>query len=532
VRSPSRPTLTSAIIAALVLAALLPATASADAVTNDDFADADALSLNTVLNDNNVGASTEVEAFTRNDDLCEGRAMGGTLWWKFTGNGQPMTVSTKGSGIDTVLAVWRDDGGGNFTLSGCSDDVANSSTRRYSEVRTNATTNGATYYVQVGGLCTSFDGAGDCDDWVEGNLSVAAWTQPSNDTRASAAEIHDHHLASTETRGAREDAGETLQCPTNTTPSPYGKTVWYRFAPPGKGEVHLTAGGFDTVMAVYDGNSSNFMTCFDDPAAPTGSHIAFKVLPGHTYFIQVGGFGSGRLADAGKLEVELAYIESTDWDEDGSAAERYGGADCDDGNPGIKPGVDDIPNNDVDENCDKYKDYDRDGDGFRVTVPERSPKPTNWDCNDTPGIGARIHPGARDIRGNSLNEDCVGGAAKAIGLPSQVTDYWKPAGGGVRVDRMKVNPALKRSRIKILCSGPGCPFGHKTIRVKRRTKALTLTGLFSHRVFHTGAVLQVRVLPPSREWIGRSETYRIHGSNVSATKGCYSYAGRKAKCPS
>ena len=34
-------------------------------------------------------------------------------------------------------------------------------------------------------------------------------------------------------------------------------------------------------------------------------------------------------------------------------------------------------NNEVDENCDRYKDYDKDGDGYRVTTPVRNPKPTN-----------------------------------------------------------------------------------------------------------------------------------------------------------
>ena len=261
-RSASRLQITAAILATLVVGALLPATASAN--HNDDFADAAPLNRNTLVSDNNVGTSIEPpEAFTRTGSLCEGQAMGGTLWWKFVGNGQPVTVSTRGSVVtDTLLGVWAN----GTTLSACSDDVA--SDKRWSEVRIN-TVNGTTYWVQAGSLCLGFDGAGDCDDWNEGNLSVAAWTLPGNDSRGGAIDIHHHHLISSETRGAREDGGEITQCRT----SPFGKTTWYRFVAPSKGDAHFNVTGFDTVVAVYDGDSPNFIDCYDDPTKTTGSHL-------------------------------------------------------------------------------------------------------------------------------------------------------------------------------------------------------------------------------------------------------------------
>jgi hypothetical protein len=96
---------------------------------------------------------------------------------------------------------------------------------------------------------------------------------------------------------------------------------------------------------------------------------------------------------------------------------------------------------------------------------------------------------------------------------------------------MKVKPALKGSKVKISCSGGGCPFRSRTIPVRRRTRALVLTRLFDD-VLRSGTKLVVKVLPPSAEWIGRSETYRIRGSAVSARKGCWNVRGRKVKCPS
>ena len=96
----------------------------------------------------------------------------------------------------------------------------------------------------------------------------------------------------------------------------------------------------------------------------------------------------------------------------------------------------------------------------------------------------------------------------------------------------KLKPALKGSKVKISCSGGGCPFRSKNIPVRRRTKALVLTRLFKGRVLHSGTKLVVKVLPPTIEWIGRSESYRIRGSAVSAGKGCWNVRGRKVKCPS
>jgi hypothetical protein len=41
-------------------------------------------------------------------------------------------------------------------------------------------------------------------------------------------------------------------------------------------------------------------------------------------------------------------------------------ADCNDQDPNVHPGAIEKVNNDVDENCDGLKEFDRDGDGFRV----------------------------------------------------------------------------------------------------------------------------------------------------------------------
>jgi hypothetical protein len=59
-----------------------------------------------------------------------------------------------------------------------------------------------------------------------------------------------------------------------------------------------------------------------------------------------------------------------------------------------------------------------------------------------------------------------------------------------------------------------------------------LTPLFAGHTLGSGTVVQVKVLPPTGEWIGHSESYRIRGTTVKPSKGCLNTRGRKVRCPS
>ncbi len=70
--------------------------------------------------------------------------------------------------------------------------------------------------------------------------------------------------------------------------------------------------------------------------------------------------------------------------------------DCDDQDPNINPNTLEIPNNDVDENCDGIAEIiDNDGDGYN----------NEEDCDDT---DPSINPGADEIPNNGVDEDCDG----------------------------------------------------------------------------------------------------------------------------
>lgn len=108
------------------------------------------------------------------------------------------------------------------------------------------------------------------------------------------------------------------------------------------------------------------------------SSISEFDLPGNPRLI-------GTFIDIGAYE----YVNIFDEDGDG----YFSDVDCDDTEATINPGVPEIPNNDIDENCDGFLEIDNDNDGFTDEV----------DCDDN---NPDINPGAQEIIYNGFDDDC------------------------------------------------------------------------------------------------------------------------------
>lgn len=78
---------------------------------------------------------------------------GHTLWYTFTGTGDPVTIDTAGSNFDTVIAVYDDE----LTQLACNDDVISEPIGfTFQAALTIDTVEGDTYYVQAGGFLNLF----------------------------------------------------------------------------------------------------------------------------------------------------------------------------------------------------------------------------------------------------------------------------------------------------------------------------------------------------------------------------------------
>ncbi len=150
--------------------------------------------------------------------------------------------------------------------------------------------------------------------------------------------------------------------------------------------------------------------------------------------------GVGEVCENGSCVSETIYYFDADGDGygDGSNPITAGSTaptgyvsiagDCDDTNPSVNPGANDIVDSYLDENCDgattlsAYLDADNDGYGdysnvivFECFLPcddatQINNMPTgyvldNTDCDDT---NPNINPGATDICGDGLDNDCNG----------------------------------------------------------------------------------------------------------------------------
>lgn len=103
-----------------------------------------------------------------------------------------------------------------------------------------------------------------------------------------------------------------------------------------------------------------------------------------------------------EVDEDCDGIALMDVDLDGYVGiEAEGGDDCNDQDPTINPGVDDYPYNGIDEDCDGKDTTDFDGDTYDSNIEGVG----GDDCND---LDSSIHPNAEDFPGDGVDQDCNG----------------------------------------------------------------------------------------------------------------------------
>src|SRR5690606_1919264 len=248
-------------------------------------------------------------------------------WWRSTpAPSGPITIDTKGSGFNTVLAVYTGRSVSGLSLVSWNDDAPDLGRR--SRVTFNGVA-GTQYQIAVAGGYGN--NSGRIRMTLRGGGRYDTTPRPENDNFANRIMIPPHgaingpRVVIANNTNATAEPGEPLHLnrPVATN------SVWWRYTPATSGPITIdTKGsGFNTVLAVYTGGSVSGLSLvsWNDDAPDLGrrSRVTFHGVAGTQYQIAVaGGYGNnsgrirmtlrggGRYVPAGSASDQVAGLAS------------------------------------------------------------------------------------------------------------------------------------------------------------------------------------------------------------------------------
>jgi PKD repeat protein len=143
------------------------------------------------------------------------------------------------------------------------------------------------------------------------------------------------------------------------------------------------------------------------------------------------------------------------------------------------------------------------GGGSAVVVPagidsDRDGFFAGQDCNDN---NAGIRPGAVEVKGNNLDENCDGLAEPFPTITSGVASKWDVKGSRLTLTALQVTQQFPKGwKAKIFCRGSKCPFKSKNLKAGKVSKgaATIITSLSKkQRKFRAGQTLEVWISAPN-----------------------------------
>ena len=146
--------------------------------------------------------------------------------------------------------------------------------------------------------------------------------------------------------------------------------------------------------------------------------------------------------DNPEITISLSASVITDADGDGYASTSAGGDDCDDEDPRVNPAAEDEWYDGEDSNCDGANDYDQDGDGFEASGYNDDPDDEGGDCQDA---NPNMYPGAEDIWYDGEDTNCDGADDF-----DQDDDGYGSAEYGAGSDCDDTNPEVNRDGTEVL----------------------------------------------------------------------------------
>lgn len=290
-------------------------------VVNDACSNATSLPCSTTnLAGTTVGTSVETVPSSYVVGYTSGLTVSGYgVWYKFTGDGYPTTISALSSAMDLELDIYYGTCGSfNFVIAqdGYSAGVA--------ETYTFTSTLNTSYYVYI----AYFSSAGTSSNTGAFTISRTCAIPPVNDACVNAISITAPYTSATvNTTYATTDVPSTT-----TVCTSQGYNVWYTFTGNAHTQLVTTCDAitdYDTEISVYTGscaslNSMVQVTCNDDSTlcgvSSVKSAVTWNSLNGTTYYISVSGYtfsGGGKgnmrlaLTDLGSYALPIELVSFT-----------------------------------------------------------------------------------------------------------------------------------------------------------------------------------------------------------------------------
>jgi len=118
------------------------------------------------------------------------------------------------------------------------------------------------------------------------------------------------------------------------------------------------------------------------------------------------------------------------------------------------------------------------------------------DCNDA---SAAIRPGALEIRGNRVDENCDGISEPFLTVASGLSTNWDVHGSRLTLTGLTITQVpAKTFKAEIRCLGKGCPFKRRALTGKVRSRSMNVLASLSKRQrrFRAKQTLQVWISAP------------------------------------
>jgi len=232
-----------------------------------------------------AASGSNATATTDNQPTCV--ANGNNVWFKYrpvtTGT---VTITTCGSGFDTVLGVFNACGG---TQLSCNDDSSSCGAGSVQSRVALTMTAGVTYWISVGGW-TNNEGVTQTGSYVLNITGGGGVIPPANDVCTNLQGLGTGTQPYT-TAGATTDALTQPSCGT------VNNDIWYNHPSTCTGNLTINAtgsGSYQPRISVYTGTgcdnlASRFISCATAPAAGSTASLTIPVVAGTSYTVRVGG---------------------------------------------------------------------------------------------------------------------------------------------------------------------------------------------------------------------------------------------------